>query len=171
MSKSEPLSPQLMALKTTDLSPLVGMGGMMAPRVLKGFAASLDEKQKGAFEKVMPVGGEKQFYLHLTDTPTPPIVIGMAQPIKMRTESEIKVKERQIKGIRLTTDDVQLLSGGLTLGAALRLLWRFKGQLFTMLFLVSILMPFLMLGPGRLKDMGNKATSHFKPLLDLMPRP
>ena len=163
--------PQLKALKTTDLCPLIRMGGAMLPRMLKGFLASLDEKQKNAFDSVMPVGGENKIYLQLMDTPTPPIVVEMAQPPKMSTMSEDKVKQQQIKGVRLTVDDVQLLAEGITLGNILRLAWRLKGQFFTILGILWMFRPFLRLGPAGLKDLGNKTLSHFKPLLDLLPRP
>ena len=162
--------PQLKALKTTDISPLIRMAGVMMPRALEGFMPSLDKKQKSAFDQVMPVGGEKKIYIHLTDTPTPPIVVGMAQPIKMSTHSPNEVEEQKMKGIKLTTNDLQLLAGGQTLGNMLRLFWRLKRQLITILGMLLILWPFLRLGPAELRDMGNKMKSHFKPLLDLMPR-
>jgi hypothetical protein len=170
-AKNDTMLPQLKALKTTDISPLVRIAGVMWPRALAGFLPSLDEKQKSAFDQVMPVGGEKKMYLQLLDTPTPPIVIGMAQPLKMSTMSEDKVRQQQIKGIRLSVDDLQLLVEGLTLGNMLRLLWRLKAQLFTLLCLLWMLVPFLRLGPARLRDLLNKAATHFKPLFDLLPRP
>ena len=119
----------------------------------------------------MPVGGENKIYLQLMDTPTPPIVIGMAQPLKMSTMSENKVRQQQIKGIRLTVDDIQLLAEGQTLGNILRLVWRLKGQLFTMLGILWMFKPFLRLGPSGLRDMGDKMAAHIKPLIDLLPRP
>jgi hypothetical protein len=170
-SKKNTMLPQLKALKTTDLSPLVRMGGVMLPRALAGFLPSLDEKQKSAFDQVMPVGGEKKMYLQVLDSPTPPIVVGMAQPLKMSTVPEDEVRQQKIRGIRLTVDDLQLLVEGLTLGNVLRLFWRLKAQLFSILCLLWMFVPFLRLGPARLKDLGNKAATHFKPLLDLLPRP
>jgi len=169
--KKDAMLPQLKALKTTDLSPLIRVAGAMLPRVLNGFLASLDKKQKSAFDQVMPVGGEKKIYLQLMGTPTPPIVIGMAQPPKMSTMSENEVRQQHIKGIRLTVDDLQLLAEGQTLGNLLRLVWRLKGQTFTLLGMLGMFWPFLRLGPAELKDMGNKMTTRFKPLFDLMPRP
>jgi hypothetical protein len=169
--KNEEMSPQLKALKTTDISILVRMGGLMLPRALDGFLVTLDKKQKSAFDKVMPVGGEKRIYLQLMGTPTPPIVIGMAQPLKMSTMPETEVKQQQIRGIRLTINDLQLLSDGRTLGNMLRLVWRLKGQTFTILGILQLFGPFLWLGPAELRDMSNKMKSHFKPLLDLMPHP
>ncbi len=169
--KKEEMSPQLKALKTTDISPLIRMAGLMLPRALDGFLVSLDKKQKSAFDQVMPVGGEKKIYLQLMGTPTPPTVIGMAQPLKMSTMSENEVRQQQIRGIRLTINDIQLLAEGRTLGNMLRLFWRLKGQTFTILGILWMFAPFLWLGPSELKDMGNKMTSRFKPLLDLLPRP
>ena len=169
--KKDAMLPQLKALKTTDLSPLIRVAGAMLPRVLNGFLVSLDKKQKSAFDQVMPVGGEKKIYLQLMGTPTPPIVIGMAQPPKMSTMSENEVRRQQIRGIRLTIDDLQLLAEGQTLGNLLRLVWRLKGQTFTLLGMLGMFWPFLRLGPAELKDMGNKMTTRFKPLFDLMPRP
>ncbi len=169
--KNDAMLPQLKALKTTDISPLIRMAGLMLPRVLDGFLASLDEKQKCAFDKIMPVGGEKKMYLQLTDTPTPPIVIGMAQPPKMNTLSEDEVRRQHIKGIRLAMDDLQLLAEGQTLGNMLRLVWRLKGQTFTILGILRMFGPLLRLGPAGLRDLRNKMASRFKPLLDLLPRP
>ena len=117
VAHNDEMLPQVKALKTTNLSPLIRMGGVMLPRILKGFLASLDEKQRQAFDSVMPVGGEKQLYLRLVDTPTPPIVVGLAQPPKMTTMSEEKVTQQEIKGIKLTVDDVQLVAKGLSLGS------------------------------------------------------
>lgn len=168
--KNDAMSPQLKALQTTDMTPFVRMAGVMLPRALTAFLPSLDDKQRNAFDKVMPVDGEKKMYLQLVDTPTPPIVIGMAQPPRMSTLSENEVSEQQIRGIRLTVDDLQLLAEGQTLGNMLRLLWRLKAQIFTILRLLWMFVPFLLLGPGRLKDLGKKAATHFKPLLDRLPR-
>lgn len=163
--------PQLKVFKTTDLSPLIRMAGAMMPRMLDGFLKSLDEKQKGAIDKIMPVGGEKKIYLQLMETPTPPIVIKMAQPLKMSTLPEDKVKEQKIKGIKITIDDIQLLAFGLTLGTMLRLVWRLKGQIFTILGLMGMFIPIFRLGPSSLQDMKNKLTTKFKPLFDMLPKP
>lgn len=169
--KNDAMLPQLKTLKTTDISPLIRMAGLMLPRVLDGFLASLDKKQKCAFDKVMPVGGEKKIYLQLMDTPTPPIVIGMAQPPKIRTLSENEVRQQQIRGVRLTIDDLQLLAEGRSLGNILRLVWRLKGQTFSMLSIFWMFGPLLRLGPAELHDLRNKMNARFKPLLDLLPRP
>ena len=165
------MSPQLKALKTTDISPLIRMAGLILPRVLDGFLKSLDKKQRSAMDKVMPAGGKKKIYLQLVGTPTPPIVIGMAQPVKISTMSEKEVRRQRIKGIRLTIDDIQLLTKGRTIGNMLKLFWRLKGQTFTILGILWMFAPLLRLGPSGLKDMGNKLTSKWKPLLDLFARP
>ena len=171
VKKESALAAMLPRLKTTDLSPLIKIAGLVLPRVLDGFLKSLDNRQRSAIDKIMPVGGEKKIYLQLMGTPTPPIVIGMAQPPKMSTMSENEVRQQHIKGIRLTVDDLQLLAEGQTLGNLLRLVWRLKGQTFTLLGMLGMFWPFLRLGPAELKDMGNKMTTRFKPLFDLMPRP
>jgi hypothetical protein len=168
--KEVAMSSQLKALKTTDLSPLIRMADLMTPRMLSAFLPKLDAKQRTAFDKVMPAGGEKQIYLQMVDTPTPPIVIRLAQPLKMSPMAENKVKQQKIRGIRLTINDIQLLSEGRTLGNMLRLVWRLKGQIGTFLSLSGMLIPFILLGPAELKDMQNRAMTHFKPMLDLMPR-
>jgi len=165
-AKNAAMSPQMKALKTTNLTPMIRMSGLMVPRILGGFLPKLNEKQRGAFNKVMPVGGGKKIYIHLAGTPTPPIVIEMAQPLKMTTMSENEVKQQQIKGIRLSTEDLQVLSER----NIVKILWRLKGQLGTMLSLSGMFMPFVKLGPGQLKDMKQKAMTHFKPMMDLMPR-
>ncbi|MBN1316018.1 MAG: hypothetical protein JXA42_11135 [Anaerolineales bacterium] len=165
------LMPQLKALKTTNLSPLVRMAGGMMPRMIKAFLSSLNEKQKSAFDKMLPVDGKKKIFLHLLETPTPPIVIGMAQPPNMSTLSENDVKQQKIKGIRLKVDDIQVLAGGQTLGTMLKFAWRLKGQIFTLLAIAWMFVPLLLMGPAELKDFMNKMATRFKPLLDLLPRP
>jgi hypothetical protein len=167
--KTDAMSPQLKALKTTDLSPLINMSGLMLPRIFPGMLAILDEKQRGAFDKVMPVGGKRKIYTHLADTPTPPIVIQMAQPPKITTMPEDQVNQQKIKGIRLTLNDLQLVMGGRSLGNMLKLMWQLKGQMFTMFSIMGMFGPFIWLGPAELKDMQKKITTHFKPMLDLMP--
>ena len=169
--KENVLSPQLKALGTSDLSPMIRMAGLMAPRVIKAFLPGLDEKQKRAFEQVMPVGGEKKIYIQLMGTPTPPIVVGLSQPMKLRNLPESKVREQQINGMRLTIDDLQLLSDGLTLGKMLKLVWRLKGQIITILKILLMFWPFIRLGPSELKDLKEKMVTHFKPMLDLLPKP
>jgi hypothetical protein len=171
VKKESALAAMLPRLKTTDLSPLVRMASVMVPRILDPFFKSLDKKQKRAMDKVMPPGKGKKIYLHLTGTPTPPIVVELAQPMKLGTMAEKEVKQQKIKGIRLTIDDIQLLAKGRTLGNILRLFWHLKGQTFTILGILWMFAPLLRLGPSGLKDMGNKLTSRWKPLLDLFARP
>ena len=171
LKKESALAAILPRLKTTDISPLIKIAGVILPRVLDGFLKSLDKKQKIAMDKVMPVGGEQKIYLQLVGTPTPPIVIQMAQPVKISTMSEKEVKQQRIKGIRLTIDDIQLLAKGRSLGNMLKLFWRLKGQMLTILGILWMFAPLLRLGPSGLKDMGNKLTSKWKPLLDLFARP
>lgn len=166
----KPMSAQVKALKTTDLSPFIRMSNVFVPRLLSGFLVKLDEKQRKAFDKVLPVGGEKKIFVHLTDTPTPPIVFGMAQPPIMSTQSEKEVKKQKIKGIKLTTNEIQLLQEGQTPGNMLRLLWSLKRQLLTILGIMMLFLPFLLLGPSEIRDLRSKVASHFKPLTDLMPR-
>ena len=168
--KSDALSPQLKALKQTNLSQMIKMAGVMTPRVFKSFVKTLNEKQKAAFDKIMPVGEGKKIFVHLTDTPTPPIVVELAQPMKIATVAEDKVKQQQLKGIKLTVDDLQILANGLKLGSILKFAWRIKGQLFTLVGMMKTFWPLIRLGPGELKDLQNKAMTHFKPLLDLLPR-
>jgi hypothetical protein len=171
VKKESALAAMLPRLKTTDISPLIKIAGVMLPRILDGFFKSLDKKQKKAMDKVMPVNGERKIYLQLVGTPTPPIVIELAQPMKMSTMAEKDVKQQKIKGIRLTLDDIQLLAKGRTLGNMLKLFWRLKGQTFTILGILWMFAPLLLLRPSGLKDMQNKLTSKWKPLLDLFARP
>jgi hypothetical protein len=168
--KSSALAAMLPRLKKTDLSPLVSMASGLVPRVLDPFFKSLDEKEKRAIDKVMPPGKGNRIYIHLVDTATPPIVLELAQPMKMTTMPEKDVRQKEIKGIRLTTADIQLLAKGPSPGTTLRLFWRFKGQTFTLLSIVWMFMPLLRLGPSGLREMGNKLTSRWKPLLDLFAR-
>jgi len=170
VKKESAMAAMLPRLKTTDLSPLIRMAGLILPRVLDTFLKSLDKKQRSAMDKVMPPGKGKKIYLHLMGTPTPPIVIEMAQPMKMSTMSEKDVKQQKIKGIRLTIDDIQLLAKGPNLGNMLKLLWRLKGQTFTILGIMWMFTPLLRLGSSGLKDMRQKMASQSKPLLDLFAR-
>jgi hypothetical protein len=170
VKKESAVAAILPRLKTTDISPLVKIAGLILPLVLDGFLKKLDKRQRSAIDRVMPVGGEKKIYLQLVGTPTPPIVIQMAQPMRISTMSEKEVRQQRIKGIRLTIDDIQLLTKGRNLGNILKLLWRLKGQTFTILAILCMFTPLLRLGPSRLKDMCNKLTSKWKPLLDLFAR-
>jgi hypothetical protein len=169
--KESALAAILPRLKTTDISPLVRMASGMAPRLLDPFFKSLDKKQRRVMDKVMPPGKGKRIYVQLVATPTPPIVIELAQPMKLTTMAEKELKQQKIKGIRLTIEDIQLLAKGRKLGNILRLLWRLRGQMFSILGILWIFVPLLRLGPSGLKDMRNKLASGWKPLLDLFARP
>lgn len=171
VKKESALAAILRKLQTIDLTPLIRMASGMVPRVLDPFIKSLDKKEKSAIDKVMPPGKGKKIYVHLIDTPTPPILVELAQPMKISTIPEKDVKQQKIRGIRLTTDDLQLLAKGRTLGNMLRLFWRLKGQTFTILGILWMFAPLLRLGPSGLKDMANKLSSKWKPLLDLFARP
>jgi hypothetical protein len=164
--KKDAMSPQVKALKTTNLSPMIRMSNLMVPRMVSVFLPKLNEKQRKAFDSALPVGGTKKFYCHLLGTPTPPIVIGLAQPLSMNVLSEEEVRKQKIKGIRLNIQDLQVLTER-KMGKAL---WRLKGQLGTILGLSGTFLPFLFLGPREIKDMQRKAMTHFKPLLDMMPK-
>jgi hypothetical protein len=163
------INPQLMAVTTTNLAPMIRMAGFLAPRALAGFLQTLSVKQRKAVDQVMPVGRGKQFFIHITDSPTPPILIELAQPMKLTTHSVQEVEALNIKGLRLCVDDLQLLSGGMLAGSLLKFAWRIKGQFFTALSLAGIFWPVLRLGPAELRDIRGKAMKHFKPLIDLMP--
>jgi hypothetical protein len=165
-NKKAELSPQLKALQTTDLTFFIGMGSLMVPRMLGVFLPKLNEKQRAAFDKIMPAGGTKKFYMQLVGTPTPPIVMEMAQPLKMSVQSEEEVKKMGIKGIRLTVQDLQPAMEK-RIG---KFLWQIKGQIGTLLGLSGMMMPLILLGPRELKDLKVKALNHFKPLLDMMPQ-
>lgn len=169
--KESALAAILPRLKTTDISPLVRMASVILPRILDPFFNSLDKKQKKAMDRVMPPGKGKKIYLHLIGTPTPPVVIELAQPMKLSTMAEKEVKQQRIRGIRLTIEDVQSLAKGRNLGNMLKFLWRIKGQMFTILGILWMFAPLLLLGPSELKGMGNKLTSRWKPLLDLFAGP
>jgi hypothetical protein len=156
---------QVKAMKTIDLSPFINMSGLFAPRMLKVFIETLNEKEKWVFDQVLPVGGNKKIYTHLAGTPTPPIVITLAQPLQIVTLSEDEVSNQKINGIKINVDDMELLTEG-RMG---KFLWRIKGQIGKMLGLTGIFAPFIKLGPRGLKDLKNKALTHFKPMLDMMP--
>lgn len=154
-------------LKTTDISPYIDVAGLIVPRVFDNLVAGLNERQRRAIHKVMPMGGGKNIYLQLVDTPTPPIVIGMAQPLRISTMLEKDVKQQKIEGIRLTTDDIMLLAKGRSPGNMLKIGWRLKGQMLTIISILWMFGPLLRLGPSIINDMGNDLDSRTKPLLDV----
>jgi len=107
-------------------------------------------------------------YVQLLGSPTPPIVVELAQPLRMMTMSEKEVREQKIRGIRLTCDDALLAAGGMSAGAMLRLLWHLKGQLLTMLRISWTFLPLLRLGRSGLKDIQDKLNAKTAPLLGLL---
>ena len=155
-------------LWATDMTILIKMAGIIMPRVLGSFLASLDEKERKAIDKVMPVKGGKKMYVQLLGSPTPPIVVELAQPLRMMTMSEKEVREQKIRGIRLTCDDALLAAGGMSAGAMLRLIWHLKGQLLTMLRISWTFLPLLRLGRSGLKDIQDKLNAKTAPLLGLL---
>jgi hypothetical protein len=159
------LSPQVKALKSTDLSPFIGMSNLMVPRMLGVFLPKLNDKERRAFDKVMPARGGKKIFFHLVGSATPPIVVEMAQPMKMTTLPESEVKQQHLKGIRINVEDIQLLTEK-KIG---KFIWRIKGQAGTLLGLSGMFAPFMTLGPKGILDLKNKAMAHFKPLMDMMP--
>lgn len=164
--KAGAMSQQMKALKTTDLSPFIRMAGMMAPRAIAVFLPKLNQKQRQAFDKMMPEGGNKKIFVQLVGTPTPPIVIGISQPLTMQVLSEKEVKDQRIRGLKLP---VEKALKPLTEKRIGKVLWLLKGQLVTLISLSGLAMPLLLLGPTELKDLKNKALTHFKPMLDLLP--
>jgi len=164
--KAMELSPQIKALQSVDLSPMIGVGSLLVPRMLGVFLPTLNQKQRNAFEKVMPVGGKKKFYVKIVGSPTPYIVMEMAQPMKMSVMQEDEVKKLGIKGIKMTPSDLQAASER-KMG---KLLWSLKGQIGSLMSISGIFMPIVFLGPGEIKDLIRRAMTHFKPLLDMMPQ-
>jgi hypothetical protein len=162
----EELSPLIKALQKTDLSPLIRMGDLMIPRMLDAFLPKMDAKQKAAFDKTMPVGGQKRIYINLIGNPTPPIVIQMAQPPRIFVMGEDEVIALGIRGIKLTVDDLQTLTER-RIGKAI---WNLKSQTGSLLSLSGMFIPFIRLGRAELIDLQKKLMTHFKPLIDLLPR-
>ncbi len=165
------VSSQINALKKTDLSPLIRMAGGMLPRIMEGALGCLNPKQRGAFDQVMPVGGERKIYLHLVGTPTPPIVLALSHPLKVSTLPEKEIKNQKLRGIKVAVDDLRIVAEKQSLGNLLKFGWRLKGQTFTILRMIPVFWPFIRLGPAELRDMAKRMGTRFKPLLDLLPRP
>lgn len=166
--KAPPIADILPRLWATDMTLLIRMSGIIIPRLFDSLHASLDEKQRKAIDKVLPAKGGKRMYVRLLGSPTPPIVVELAQPLRMSTMPEKEVREQGIMGIRLTCDDAQLAARGLTVGGMLRLFWHLKGQLFTMLRISRAFLPLLRLGRSEMKDMQDKLNSKTAPLLGLL---
>lgn len=150
---------------------LIRMADLAVPRLLKGYLPALNAKQRKAIDQVMPAGGEKRIYIHLVATPTPPILIQLAQPPKLCPMPEKAVRQQGVKGIRLTVDQLQMAASDRSSGNLLKLLWSLRGQWPTLLSIGWMFMPLVCLGPKELRDMSDKMKAHMKPLLDLLPRP
>lgn len=166
-SSRSKIAPQLAALQTADLSALIRIGGQMLPRILNNFLPVLSEKQRAAIQQVMPEGGKKTIFIQLLHTPTPPIVVQLSQPPRLFTLTEAEVEEQHIPGLRLTVEDLQLLMDR----KMFQIVWRNKSQTGSLISFYKIFSPVVHLGSTELKDMVAKAQIHFKPLLDLLPKP
>lgn len=166
--KAPPIADVLPRLWATDMTLLIKMAGIIMPRLFDSLLASLNAKERRAIDKVLPQREGKRIYVQLLGSPTPPIVVELAQPLKMTTMSEKEVQEQGIKGVRLTCDDALLAARGLTAGGVLRLLWHLKGQLFTMLRISWSFLPLLRLGRSGLRDIQDKMNAKTAPLLGLL---
>ena len=80
---------QIKALKTNDLSPMINMSGLMVPRIVKVFLETLNQKERAVFIK-SPSRRAEEILRPPAGTPTPPIVIGLAN-LQMMTMSEEEV--------------------------------------------------------------------------------
>ncbi|MCL1799418.1 MAG: hypothetical protein FWG23_06755 [Eggerthellaceae bacterium] len=158
-------------LKRKNLKGIISLSNAFTPRLIGGFLPKLSDRQRKAFDKAMPKGGKKQFYFHIQGTPTPPIVVSLAQPLFVGVMTEEQVKAEGIKGLKVPVDDIPALvasaSGSGDIFAALKGL---KGQTAAVLSLMSTFTPFISLGPAEIKDLQARAMKHFKPILDMMPR-
>ncbi|MFC1924350.1 hypothetical protein ACFLT3_00860 [Chloroflexota bacterium] len=155
-------------LWSTDLSLVIKLAGGILPNVFDNLVADFSEKQKKAIDKVLPPGGKKKLYIKLVGSPTQPIVVGMAQPISITTMSERDIENQKIKGLKLELDDIMPLTKGQTLGNMLKVVWRFRGQMSTLISIGWSFMPILRLGRANLEDMKSKMTSKMEPLRKLM---
>lgn len=171
VNKEQALAAILPRLKTTDLSSFIKIAGLLLPRVFDNLLATLDKRQKSVVDRVMPVEGGMKICLHLVDTPTPPIMIELAQPMKISAIPEMDIQKQEIKTIRLTTDDILLLAKGRNPVNMLRLGWRHKGQMLTILGILHMLAPLLQEEPSIMKDIGKELNSRLMPLLDLFAKP
>lgn len=165
--KPSPMVAVLPRLYSTDLTILVRMAGFMTPRLLDGFFKDLNEKERAAFNKVMPPIGGKRFYVKLEGSPTPPILVELGQPLKIGTISETEVRKQGIRGLRLKCDDTLLLAGGMGMRNGLKFFWRLRGQWITTFRIMSAFMPLLRLGRSGMKDVQDKMNAKFGPLSQL----
>ncbi|MCL1797106.1 MAG: hypothetical protein FWG24_02115 [Eggerthellaceae bacterium] len=158
-------------LKRKNLKGMILLSNKFTPRLMGGFLPKLSDKQQKAFNKVMPKEGQKKIYFQLLGSPTPPIVVHLAQPLFVDVMSEDEVKAAGFKGIKLQVDDLPgimaSVSGSGDIFGALKGL---KGQTSSVLSMMSIFSPFVSLGPAEIKDLQVRAKKHFKPILDMMPR-
>lgn len=161
---------RLELLRSRDLSGLIRLSNLFVPRLVAGFLPELDAKQRRAFDKIMPVGGQRRILLQIVGTPTPPIVIQLAQPLSISVIPEDEAKREGIKGIRIAVDDLPALAEGLGESeGALSAFRHLKGQRGAILGLVPLFMPLISLGPAEIKDLQHKAEIHFKPITSLLP--
>lgn len=100
-------------------------------------------------------------------SPTPPIVVEMAQPLRIGTMSLEEVKRQKIRGIRLKCEDAVLMAEGLGVRNLLRLFWRLRGQWITTLRIMWGFMPLLRLGRSGMKDIQDKMNARLGPLVRL----
>jgi hypothetical protein len=146
-------------LRETNITPLIWIADKTLPRLMESYRESLNDQQRAALDQVMPVGGEKQVYFRVTDSPTPPILVTLANPPKLSTISLDAAKAQRIPGLSLTTGDLQLLADGLSLGSVWSVL---KGQVFSVPPLMRLFMPLIRLGSAQLQDMWIKLKSQLK---------
>jgi hypothetical protein len=158
-------------LKRKNLRGIVLLSNKFVPKLIGGFLPKLSDKQRRAFDKVMPEGGKKRIYFQLLGTPTPPIVVHLAQPLYVDVMTEEQIAEEGMKGLVLQVDELPSLmasiSGSKDIVGALKGL---KGQALAMLSLMRIFAPLVSLGPSEIKDLRIRAMKHFKPLLSLLSR-
>jgi hypothetical protein len=156
-------------LKRKNLKGMILLSNKFLPKLISGFLPHLSDKQRRAFDKVMPIGGHKRIYLQILGTPTPPIVVSLAQPLCVAVMTEDEVKAEAIKGIKIQVDDIPMLmasvSGSGDIFGALKGL---KGQTGAVLSLMPTFAPLISMGPSEMKDLQVRAKKHFKPFLDFV---
>lgn len=157
-------------LRSKNLAGLVRLSNVFVPRIIKGFLPKLSPKQQAAFDKVMPPGGQKQIAVQLVGSPTPPIVVTLAQPLIIEPMSEEELSNTKIKCMKIHLDDlpalVEIAAGTGDIFGALKSL---KGQKMAMLSLMSAFTPLLSLGAAEIRDLKKRAQEHFKPVAGMLP--
>ena len=156
-------------LKRKNLKGMILLSNRFAPRLIGGLLPKLSDKQRKAFDKVMPKDGQKKIFFQLVGTPTPPIVVKLAQPLLIEVLSEEEVSRQGIKGIRIQVDDLPILVESASGGDIFKALKGLKGQTGAVMSLMGTFSPLVTLGPAELKDMQKRAMAHFKPFMDLLP--